>query len=200
MGISLASTTQLLIEAKRQPFSGTVLTLGKQNVHHNYMSLKATAASIGVDLDLSVAPALSHDSQLAAKNFISDVCVFRSLGLSECYFRLDCSGLRGAPIFVFDMNRSDVPANLVGRFDVIYDGGTIEHAFHLPNLMNNIFTMLRPGGRIIHVSPSSNHIDHGFYMFSPTLFWDFYCANQFDLNTIQVFRATRRKPRRNRGR
>jgi len=37
-------------------------------------------------------------------------------------------------------------------------------------------------------SPSSNHIDHGFYMFSPTLFHDYYKENGFDLGTMRLVR------------
>jgi hypothetical protein len=35
-------------------------------------------------------------------------------------------------------------------------------------------------------------MDHGFYMFSPTLFWDFYSANKYEINLFQVFRYTER--------
>lgn len=73
---------------------------------------------------------------------------------------------------------------------MIIDGGTIEHVFHIPNVLNNIYKMLRQGGRVIHLSPSSNHIDHGFYMFSPTLFGDFYTTNKFEINSFQLFRYT----------
>ena len=48
--------------------------------------------------------------------------------------------------------------------------------------------MLRSGGRIVHIAPSSNHIDHGFYMFSPILFWEFYTRNKFIIHSSQIFR------------
>jgi hypothetical protein len=50
--------------------------------------------------------------------------------------------------------------------------------------------MLRVDGRVLHLAPSSNHMDHGFYMFSPTLFVDFYAVNRFIVNRVQVFRHT----------
>lgn len=34
---------------------------------------------------------------------------------------------------------------------------------------------------MIHASPSHNHADHGFYVFNPTIFYDFYTANGFDV-------------------
>ena len=50
--------------------------------------------------------------------------------------------------------------------------------------------MLKTGGRVIHSSPGTNYFDHGFYMFSPTLFYDFYVQNKWNLNSIQVFQIT----------
>jgi hypothetical protein len=31
----------------------------------------------------------------------------------------------------------------------------------------------------MHLSPSHNHIDHGFYMFSPTFHYDYYTSNNY---------------------
>ena len=79
-----------------------------------------------------------------------------------------------------------MPPELKEAFHVVLDPGSIDHVFYLPNSLKNIFQMLKIGGRCIHISPSSNHIDHGFYMFSPTLFWDYYTENKFSLNSINV--------------
>src|SRR5205814_1882285 len=89
---------------------------------------------------------------------------------------------------LFDLNCGDLPEELKESFDVVLDPGTIEHVFHIPHSLKNIFHMLRLGGRVIHISPSSNHMDHGFYMFSPTFFWDYYTANQFDLSFVKIIR------------
>ncbi len=188
MGIATGGAKLILQEASRRPFEGSVLTLGKQNVFFTHADLAAMAAEFGLRLDPRIEPVLSSDPAYARNGFISDVTLFRSLGAENC-FSLDCSDFEGSE-FVFDLNRNDLPEDLVNRFDLIIDAGTIEHVFHVPNALNNIFRMLRPGGRVIHVSPSSNHVDHGFYMFSPTLFWDFYCANQFEITSAQVFRYT----------
>lgn len=41
--------------------------------------------------------------------------------------------------------------------------------------------MLKVGGMVIHSLPSTGCLDHGFYMFSPTLFYDYYTQNQWDI-------------------
>ena len=40
----------------------------------------------------------------------------------------------------------------------------------------------------MHLVPSSNHMDHGFYMFSPTLFHDYYRANGLAVEQIRLVR------------
>jgi len=47
--------------------------------------------------------------------------------------------------------------------------------------------MLKPGGIVIHVSPSNNHVDHGFYQFSPTLFYDYYSLNNWTILRANIF-------------
>ncbi len=52
--------------------------------------------------------------------------------------------------------------------------------------------MLKEGGRIIHLAPSSNYVDHGFYMFSPTLFSDYYSSNNWKIKESLFIRHSRR--------
>jgi len=44
-----------------------------------------------------------------------------------------------------DMNEP-LPADLRERFDIIIDGGTLEHVFNTPQALDNVFHMLREGG------------------------------------------------------
>jgi hypothetical protein len=50
--------------------------------------------------------------------------------------------------------------------------------------------MLRPGGRVFHFTPSNNWTNHGFYQVSPTLYSDFYRANDFQ--DVRVYIAEQR--------
>jgi hypothetical protein len=188
MGISPGNAKILLKEATRKPFSGRLLSLGRQDINFTHAELLEMSRSFGFPLRSAGAPTLSHKPDFAGRGRLSPEYFFSTLGFAHSE-SLDCSDFEHAD-FVFDLNRSDLPKELIERFDVIYDGGTIEHVFHVPQALHNLFRMLRVGGRIIHGSPSSNHMDHGFYMFSPTLFWDFYCANRFEINTFQIIRGT----------
>lgn len=102
---------------------------------------------------------------------------FAACGYGES-LALDVSGFEGAEI-VFDLNEEQTPADLMGRFDAVFNGGTIEHVFHVPNALSHLTRMLRTDGLAIHLSPCHNWVDHGFYQFGPTLFFDYYEAARF---------------------
>lgn len=180
MGIGKGGAILLMKEALRRPFTGAILTLGKQEVQisffqlMHYSKLSNFSSSISTPLDLY--------SPLEDQDF------FSFLGFSGNQ-SLDYSNFEGASI-QFDLNSGEIPDSLRESFDVIYDGGTIEHIFHLPNAFKSLVSMLKPGGRLIHLNPSSNHLEHSFFMFSPTFFHDYYTANNFEINYIQLVRYT----------
>jgi SAM-dependent methyltransferase len=191
MGFVRANVIPILKEHSRRAFSGSLLTLGMPDVYFTYDHFTRMAQTVNVNLNSLADISLSHNKAFAAKGYISGQTLFKSMNFERMSV-LDYSAFEGADI-EYDLNRDDLPPDLQERFDVIIDHGTIEHVFHIPNVFNNLFKMLRVGGRMIHSSPSSNCLDHGFYMFSPTLFYDFYKANQWELNTILVIAMTPRQ-------
>jgi SAM-dependent methyltransferase len=130
---------------------------------------------------------LSHRPDFAAKKYISRETLFQSIGF-EKISALDYSDFEGAE-YIFNLNSHELPEALREQFDVVINHGTMEHVFHIPNCLANIHNMLRIGGRVIHSSPSSNFMDHGFYMFSPTFFYDYYSANKWSIHSVQVVRV-----------
>lgn len=176
MGVNKIVSKLLVQEASERPFHGALLQLGKQDVRIARSTLENSLKKHGFDF--------SGSSQ--GNEWMTDNEYFQRLGFSEVY-SLDFSDFEGAD-FAFDMNRRDVPNELKGKFDFIFDGGTMEHVFSVPNFFNNIFDMLKVGGTVIHFSPVFNHVDHGFYFFSPTLFKDFYAANGFEIDKIFLIR------------
>ena len=117
-----------------------------------------------------------------------DIDFFKKLGF-DTVKRMDISAYEGAEI-VFDLNHPDPPAECLGAYDCIVDGGTLEHVFNVPNAFNNIFKMLKVGGRVLHFVASNGYIDHGFYMFSPILLDKFYKANKYDILLSQLTHET----------
>jgi hypothetical protein len=169
MGIAIDSAYSLIQEAKRCPFYGNLLTLGRQEIMFNLDDFSSLAEENDFTLYLTHSP-LDDEKKF-----------WGSLGF-EKITSLDVDPYEGANI-IFDLNKLNAPCM---KFDCIIDGGTLEHVFHLPNALNNIHNMLNEDGRIIHFSPVNNYVDHGFVQFSPCFFCDYYTKNQYTINTTKI--------------
>lgn len=77
-----------------------------------------------------------------------------------------------------DLNQ---PVDLGGRFDIVIDGGTAEHVFNVYQFFRTCHELARPGGLIIHHNPFRGWLEHGFYNFNPTFYWDLAAANNYDV-------------------
>jgi hypothetical protein len=118
----------------------------------------------GRRLDPALAPARGRDAARGETR-----SVFSRLGI-DCDF-VDIVASRGFEI-VMDLNQP-APAEMAERYDVVYDGGTMEHCFNVGQVMRNIFAFAKVGGFIVHVNPL-NYYNHGFYNFNPTFYHDWY--------------------------
>lgn len=184
MGIPRGVGRLLLDEARERPFSGSLLLLSRMTVYFTLGELRRWARDQGVTL-AEVVPRPSHVPNLAAIGCIDDVTLFTALGFSRVE-SVDFSSWEGAD-HLADLNLP-LPAELHGRFDAVFEAGTIQHVFHLPQVLANIHALLKTGGRAIHgMATSSNHVDHGFYMYSPTLFHDFYSANGWRVDAAYFY-------------
>ena len=123
---------------------------------------------------------------------ISDKLFFTGLGFDDIK-SVDASSSEGAD-YICDLNYTDMHSKIGKKFYLIIDGGTIEHVFHIPNCMKNIFDLLNVGGHIIHISPSNDRIDHGFYQFSPLLFHQYYVTNKFEIKQSLFMRCPSDNP------
>jgi hypothetical protein len=95
----------------------------------------------------------------------------------------DIDGSEGADVLV-DLGRpiqkQSVPID-EGSYDFVVEGGTLEHIFDTKVYITNLFKLLKNSGKYISSSPSSGHLNHGFYQFSPTWFIDFVSQNSQSL-------------------
>ena len=187
MGIARTTAIPLLLESKRAPFYGTVLQLGRQEIYFGIDELRQWAGAVGGTLSETIPPRFVTNQYLPGKQVIDDETFFRSLGCGQVH-SCDASLFEKAT-YQADLNQP-VPAELHNCADFIFDGGTLEHVFNVPGVLRNIHSMLRTGGRIIHVLPVFNYVDHGFYNFSPTLFADYYAANRYRIEAQYIIAHT----------
>ena len=84
---------------------------------------------------------------------------------------MDISEYEGANV-IHDLN-TDVPTYLHSKYDLVIDGGTIEHIFNVPVTFENVNNMLDIGGYFLAFNPSNNWVGHSFYQFGPELVWSY---------------------------
>ena len=187
MGLGKPALRFLVREHRRKPLTGAVLTLGRQCVYATYSEAREILVSEGVE-PAAQAPGKETSTNIPAwrgtrrEHYTSDAAFFEMFGVATVN-AMDCSDFEGAEI-VWDLNKP-VPQELMERFDLIVDGGTIEHVFDIRQAFMNIGRLLCPGGRIIHFVPANNYLNHGFFQCSPTLFNDYYHFNGFaDVRTF----------------
>lgn len=164
MGIDYVLFDRLAELASRFRPAGRTLMLGRQafKIQPRYRKLYEKALrEHGIDGE--IADFLQEDGFAET--------LMRRLGLGEME-AMDFSAYEGAGI-IHDLNRKP-PRSLHGRFDLIFDGGTIEHVFNVPTALEGVYRMLKPGGRFVSANGLNGWMGHGMYQFNPELVWTFW--------------------------
>jgi hypothetical protein len=89
---------------------------------------------------------------------------------AKCVDSYDNSNYEGAT-HVVDMNKPVIAGE---KYDTIIDCGCVEHIYNVTQALKNISLLCASGGQIIHVLPANNFCGHGFWQFSPELFFSLY--------------------------
>jgi SAM-dependent methyltransferase len=145
----------LLLKMRRDGVDfGRVLTLGHQHLHLDPATLRRVLARLGQP------PA--GDVPVYADGLLT------AMGATQIE-ALDASSYEGAAR-LHDLNEP-VPAAWHEQFDLVFDGGTLEHVFNFSTALKNCMQMIRPHGRFVSVTLPNNWCGHGFYQFSPELFF-----------------------------
>jgi len=135
-----------------------VLTLGRLNLNADSRTLRSLASRHGLG-DIAAAD--------AANEYVEPFFrVFLRSGRVEA---MDNSAYEGAAL-VHDLNAS-IPSAWQQQYDAVIDGGTLEHVFNFPVALANCMRMVKTGGRLFIFTPANNQLGHGFYQFSPELFY-----------------------------
>ena len=167
-------------------FSRTA-TLGRLNLFVDQRSLGAVLrASCGSVTDEDVR-AVRTGSGGYAEEFL------KRLGAQETV-SIDASAYEGASL-VHDMN-VPIGDELKRKFSVVVDGGTLEHIFNFPVAIKNCMQMLDVGGHFFAHTMANNFMGHGFYQFSPELFYRVFSPeNGFCVRRVVVFEQRVGRPR-----
>jgi hypothetical protein len=186
MGVGVHSAIHLFQLANRGVFQGDLLTLGTQDTHLTVEKLNELAHTYR----LPAAPAgwkhqINDREPYKSSRFITGDSLWSYLGFKSVT-ALDVSDYENASLRVDLNNENAIPQTHKNKYEVVFDGGTIEHIFHLPHALANLHNLTKEGGVIIHQTPSLPLIDHGFYMFSPTFFHDYYSSNGYETVDLKL--------------
>ena len=90
------------------------------------------------------------------------------------YTAIDLGGTPDA--LKIDLN---YPVDLGEQFDILINAGTAEHVFNIGQVFRTAHELTRPGGLMIHTMPYRGWLEHGFYSFNSTFYWDLAAANDY---------------------
>jgi SAM-dependent methyltransferase len=176
MGLGQLEVEFLLNEHRYRPITGDVLAIGRQ----------AIELTPGKTMDLlklyGIAPLAEsfefdkiNKHHSSTDEWINDHSLFRSF--SDCrLFSADLSAYEGAD-FVFNVCE-EVPDDLVGRFDFVIDGGSLDNVFDPARMLRNMSKMLKPGGRAFTFAWSNSYAS-AYLKITPDWIMDYYAANEF---------------------
>ena len=148
---------------------GKVLTIGRQEIILSNQEKRL----FGID-----------DSQLRDQKYIDKILLkqFNSLSVDS----VDFSDFEEATI-IADLNK---PMEKKNSFDTVIDFGTSEHVFNIAQCLQNIADLCKKDGIILHSLPANNNCGHGFWQFSPELFFSLYTKeNGFSDTEIFLFNS-----------
>ncbi len=164
MGVDIQFARSLIQDHRHFEGKTDAVMLGRQGwaVRKRYNALlRRTMRAEGVPRDME---------QLAGDDGFAEP-FFGLLGLPNIK-SMDMSAYENCD-HVHDLNEPP-RENLRGAFDVIIDGGTIEHVFNTAQALDGVFHMLREGGIFISINGMTGWAGHGFYQFSPEIVWRYW--------------------------
>lgn len=174
MGIIRSNAAFYLDARARGVTFGRTLTLGRQRLYLRAPELADLAARYRPDLRKQTAD-LRYGQ--AADAFLTRFLDVRDLQA------MDHSAYEGAAL-THDLNQP-LPDTFHEQFDAVIDSGTLEHVFNLPVAIATCMRLVKRGGTLFLSSPANNLCGHGFYQFSPELFFRlFKNANGFTLTRL----------------
>jgi SAM-dependent methyltransferase len=166
MGIDIHCLNLLALARKRGADFSRVLTIGRQ-------SLQLDDGELITFLRSASRPDLAGNIAAVKGDGYCEKLMKDAFG-AKAVESIDAAPYENATI-IHDMN---FPLPGGGRFSVVLDIGCLEHVFNFPVAVDNVIRACAPGGHIVHVLPGNNWCGHGFYQFSPELFFNLYSADR----------------------
>lgn len=179
MGLDVNGTRFIIYARERGVDLSRTAMIGRQGLHLRPADLATVLKKSGVTIDKqTISRIFEADGGYAEE-------LFRSLGANEVH-SFDHSEYEGAT-HIHDMNQP-IAAEHTQQYSMVLDGGSLEHIFNLPVAMKNCMEMVRVGGHYLGITPANNFLGHGFYQFSPELYFSIFTpANGYEIVDLLAF-------------
>ncbi len=172
MGIDRTSLNAILMSCRHIKNKQNLLTIGRQQIH--------TSQENNIDIGDKFNTNLS---EIIYGNYCETF--FSSVGFINID-SIDNSNYEGSK-YIHNLNYP-ILEDFKNKYDYIYDGGTSEHIFNIPQVFENIIDMLNIDGLFVSVTCNNNFSGHGMYQFSPELYLS--CFNQkYGMEIIDMYIA-----------
>ena len=197
MGLLLPQIEYTIDTCKKNNIKRSVLSLGRLDYFINLFDFQELMVKHGLacyengvlryydpQVDIAVKKLIENNEHMSPTNqiVISYPCISDTLFYTALGFTIqDSIDLHGTATILFNLNERNITSVTDKRYDLVIDAGVMEHVFDVRSVMLNSTDLLKPEGHIIHILPANNTMEHGFYQFSPTLFQDYYLANNYDI-------------------
>lgn len=158
---------------------GKTLMIGRQILNLDFSELKRDLIGFGLYKDDKQVEGLLNNYNGYSESFL------QLLG-AETIDSLDYSNYEGANL-LHDMNLP-IPEEWKAKYQTVLESGSIEHIFNFPISIRNCMEMVAPGGDLLIITPVNNIMGHGFYQFSPEVFYRVLNErNGFELDRMFIF-------------
>jgi hypothetical protein len=172
MALDLAAIQLLCCARSMQVDFSEMLMIGRQTILCDRDAMLATLAAVGI--------ATNDADGIRRRDFAEPV--LRLLGAQQVS-SLDASDYE-APTYVCDLNLPH-PGYLSQKFSLVYDGGSLEHVFNIPQALRTCMDMVRLGGTFVQLTVANNYMGHGFWQLSPeTVFRVFSRVNGYAIKGV----------------
>lgn len=184
MGFNIKTTELLLYSRQFEIDFSKILTIGRQR-HHGYHGLFEKLFA-KYQLPKALFNQVFHHDNRYAERFLG------YLGAKQIE-AMDVSDYEKATI-IHDMNQP-IPDAYKSSFSLVIDSGSLEHVFNFPQAIKNCMEMVIEGGHFITITPANNFLGHGFYQFSPELFYRVFSEdNGFSVKKMFLFFPEEKSP------
>ena len=181
MGINALSASLTGVAADILDRDASVVDLGSQELDLTADWLESVSKTRKQSQQLDALRALSGKAKSIGERAPE---FYAALGMDQ-YNSIDINGqLNSLP---FDLNSCiEERYAFTERFDLVTNNGTTEHLFNQQAVFDNIHRMTTVGGLMLHAVPFLNYVNHCFFNYSPTFFYNLAVANDYTLLALGI--------------